>query len=238
MTGLVALGDSFTCGEGVGVRIPQDQTWTALLAKSLGDPSRLSLAAPGARVRDVFRNQLPHVPETSVATLLVGLNDVARAGFDAARVQFDLLRIVGQLCSAADVVLVARLHDPVRLLWLPSPLRRQARERVAVVNAAVDEAAFFPRVHVLDLDAVRELRVRTGWAVDRIHPSLLGHAALADAAAEVLRRAGRSVLNQIDRPAAYRPTRVERLWWLSRHGVPYAARNLRARTREAPRRSG
>ena len=36
VTVVVALGDSFTCGEGVGVRVDPDATWVALLARAPG----------------------------------------------------------------------------------------------------------------------------------------------------------------------------------------------------------
>ncbi|MDX6217238.1 MAG: hypothetical protein QOG99_2822, partial [Frankiales bacterium] len=36
MSGLLALGDSFTCGEGVGVRVPLASTWAGVLATALG----------------------------------------------------------------------------------------------------------------------------------------------------------------------------------------------------------
>jgi lysophospholipase L1-like esterase len=227
MTGLLALGDSFTCGEGVGVRVAPELTWTGLLASALPDPSRELLATPGARARDVVADQLPRVREAAVATLLVGLNDVARAGFDAGRVRESILRSVERLCECADTVLLGRLHDPLRLLWVPAPLRGPLRARLAQVNAAIDEGAALPRVHVVDLDAVTALRSRQGWAVDRVHPSHWGHVALAEEAAGVLRRAGHQVYHQNVCPPPSKPSPVERAWWLSRHGIPYAAGNVR-----------
>jgi lysophospholipase L1-like esterase len=228
VTRLVALGDSFSCGEGVGVRVPHDKTWTALLAAALPGASFSTYAAPGARIRDVRHQQLPQVTSATVATVLVGLNDVARSGFDAATVHRDLVSVVEQLGGSADIVLLGRLHDPARMLRLPALMRRLALERVAVVNAAVDEAVHLPRVHVLDLEQVEALHSPAAWAVDRLHPAAAGHAALALAAAVVLGAAGVTV--QAIAPVALTDaaSHRERMLWLAGHGGPYLARNLRA----------
>jgi lysophospholipase L1-like esterase len=228
MTRLVALGDSFSCGEGVGVRVPFDQTWTALLGAALPGASMTSFAAPGARIRDVRHDQVPRVISPTVVTVLVGLNDVARSGFDAATVRRDLISVAENLNGVADIVLFGRLHDPMRMLRLPAPIRRLAQARIAVVNAAVDEAGQLPRVHILDLDQVGALRLPAAWAVDRVHPSAAGHAALARAGAAVLGANGHSV----ESIALLAPTRAatqrDRMFWLAAHGMPYLARNLRA----------
>lgn len=228
MTNLVSLGDSFSCGEGVGVRVPFELTWTALLAAALPGASLSSFAAPGARIRDVRHEQVPQVASATIATVLVGLNDVARSGFDAATMHRDLVWVAEQLSGVAEIVLLGRLHDPMRMLRLPAPIRRLAQERVAVVNAAVDEAVHHPRVHVLDVDQVEALRYPAAWAVDRVHPSAAGHVALARAAAVVLCAEGHA-LETIDPATLTRAaSQQDRLLWLARHGVPYLARNLKA----------
>lgn len=53
------LGDSFSCGEGVGLDIRPVQTWTALLCQALPGSRLANLSTAGARVRDVRRIQLP-----------------------------------------------------------------------------------------------------------------------------------------------------------------------------------
>ena len=227
MIHLVALGDSFTCGEGVGVHVPLAATWTALLAGAIPGAHHTSYATPGARVRDVRQYQVPKVSSATIVTLLVGLNDVARSGWDAGRVEGDLVSVADELCHRADTVLLVRLHDPVRLLWVPAPLRRLARERVAVVNAAVDRASRLPRVHVLDLARVELLRDRAVWAVDGVHPDPAGHVALAQAASAVLRDAGHLVGATPPVPQCRAASRRERAHWLARHGLPYLARNVR-----------
>ena len=81
MTVVVALGDSLTCGEGVGVRVRPEDTWVALLARALPAGRLVRLAVPGARVADVRCGQLPLVPGgVDVATLrtLLGRGVAAR----------------------------------------------------------------------------------------------------------------------------------------------------------------
>ncbi len=229
MTVVVALGDSFTCGEGVGVRVDPEDTWVAVLARALPAGRLVRLAVPGARVADVRTGQLPLVPDgADVATLLVGLNDVARSGFDAAAVGADLLDTVAALRSRADDVLLGRLHDAGALLPLPARVARATRGRIEQVNAAVDEASRWPGVCVLDLRRVPALARPGGWSVDRIHPGPAGHRGMAAAAIGALRNAGRHPVTPIDEvvvPPGSSPT--ARGWWAVRHGLPYATGHLR-----------
>jgi lysophospholipase L1-like esterase len=227
VTVLLALGDSLTCGEGVGLRVPFEQTWASLVAQSLTGMDISLLATPGARVRDVRLHQVPSAPDGRLATLVVGLNDIARSGFDAARFRTDLLAIVHQLTATGASVLLGRLHDPVALLPLPRPMARLGRERVAAVNAAVDEAACWARVHVLALDEITTLMCPSGWAVDRVHPSIAGHRAIAAEGILVLHRAGWPTVPLDESAPCKPPGLIARSWWVGRHGVPYAATHAR-----------
>jgi lysophospholipase L1-like esterase len=226
MTVLAALGDSLSCGEGVGLRVPVSQTWTALVADSLPAGRLVLHATPGARVRDVLQRQAPAV-DCQLATLLIGLNDIARGGFDASRFHRDLQAVVSHLTATGASVLVGKLHDPTALLPLPGVVARLARRRVDDVNAAVDELGCWARVHLLSLADVPVLQSAAGWAVDRIHPSPAGHRGLAAAASKVLRGAGWPAARVAEPEPARPPSRWAHSWWLGRHGVPYAATHLR-----------
>jgi lysophospholipase L1-like esterase len=227
MNTLVALGDSFSCGEGVGVRVPLDRTWPHLLAGH-GGLRPLSVATPGARIRTVLEQQLPFVPRCRVATLLIGLNDVCRGSFSAERFHADLADVVDGLTRRGGVVLLARLHDPTRFLWLPGRLRAVVRHRVAAVNAAVDlVAADADRLAVLDLDRVGALRLRGAWAADGVHPTDYGHVAMAAAAGRALRGAGCPFAVRTPPAPERATTKVGHARWLVRHGAPYLLRNAR-----------
>lgn len=227
ITQVVSLGDSFSCGEGVGVRVPLRTTWVGVLAAGLAGGRLRPLAAPGSVVADVRVRQLPLALAAAprLATVLAGLNDVIRAGFDAASVRSDLRAVVGGLRAGGATVLVARLHDPTHQLPLPGALRRAVRERVAAVNGAIDDvAAGDLGVHVLDLLALPALRERASWAVDRLHPSPLGHLRMATAALELLDRAGFAATPP-PRPAPQgQSVRIrDEARWLVRHGLPWFA---------------
>lgn len=227
MDGLVALGDSFSCGEGVGVRVPLAQTWCTVLARQAG-LTPIPLARPGARVRDLRVEQLPLTPDAPVATVLVGFNDVCRGAFDASRFRDDYHGLVDGLLARVDVVIVGRLHDPTQFLWLPRRLRSITHTRSEAINAAIDEvAAPSERVAVLDLGGVEALRLRCAWATDGVHPTVFGHTALASAGAEVLRQAGH-IIDSPALPAGTKgTTKIRHAVWLARYGVPYIALNAR-----------
>jgi len=231
ITRVVSLGDSFSCGEGVGVRVALRRTWVGLLADGLAGGCLRPLAAPGSVVSDVRVRQLPLALAAApgLATLLVGLNDVIRAGFNVARVRADLRHVVGELRAGGAAVLVARLHDPSALLPVPRSLRRAVRARIAVINDAIDTAARDdPGVHVLDLAAVPALCGRAAWAVDRLHPSPLGHFAMATAALELLDRVGFAATPPVvAAPEAALVGSGDEVRWLVRHGLPWFAAHSR-----------
>lgn len=229
---VVALGDSTSCGEGVGLSVPLHRTWPALLAAAVPGAALLPLATAGARVRDVRAVQLGPAldAEPHLATLLIGLNDVSRGGFDAVDVAADLTSVVRALRRTGATVLLGRLHDPTRHLPLPAQLGQAVRERVAAVNAAVDRAydEGAGTVHLLDLERVPGLRLRQAWAVDRLHPSEGAHVLVAGAAAAVLRDAelpvGTPDPGRLPRRA---PGRMRTTWWAARHGAPWLVGHTR-----------
>lgn len=222
---LVALGDSTSCGEGVGLRVPVELTWPVRLADAAG-AQLLSLAVPGARLRDVRAVQLGRAVAAGpdVVTLLVGLNDVSRGGFDRTSFSAGLAATVRELRTTGALVVVARLPEPPLVSRLPAALRDAVRSSIGAVNAAADACAG-ERVHVLDLAGLRGLHQRSAWDVDRVHPGIAGHALIAEAAGSVLAAAGFPVR----RPRPVRlppvPARRREAWWLLRHGLPWLARH-------------
>lgn len=252
---LVALGDSITVGVGdtVGPDAVHGPGWAAHLATVLGAETFTNLATEGARSRDVVGTQLdaalalrPHL-----ATVLVGGNDVLRSDFDARHTLADLHRSVGELCRAgADVLLV--LLPVIGLFELgPRLVRRVMRRRVASINAAVEEVAGSAPGRVVVVDAARAIAPAgsRAWHIDRVHPSPLGHRALALAAAAALSvspgttgengvvHATSSVTSTTPfSPASALgrlseapdpPSTRERLAWLVRAGLPWCVRRGR-----------
>lgn len=230
MTTLVALGDSTSCGEGVGLRLDPRQTWPARLARAVPDGDGVLLAAPGARLRDVVARQVPRLAaaDPDVVTLLIGFNDVARQDFCAERFAVDLDRVVDAALDAGALLLLARLPEPGAHLPLPDGLRQVVRERTAAVNDAVDEAraGCAGRAVVMDLARLPALRLRQAWDVDRVHPNGAGHALVAEAAAAVLRQAGLAVGAVDTCPLPPAPGLVREALWLLRDGLPWLAAHL------------
>ena len=224
---LVALGDSFSCGVGVGVELPLRETWVGLIGAALGAEVEL-LASPGMASGEVLRDQVPDAVRDpgDVATLLVGLNDIVRAKFDPVATRANVHAIVSGLCAAYPVVLVARLHDAVALLPLPRAMRRRYVQRIADVNAALEEAvARHANCALFDLDDVPALRARCAWAVDRIHPSRYGHHTIAAAALAGLPSALRPALAPVAVPETPPSLRDELSWFLA-SGGPWLAGRL------------
>ena len=160
-----------------------------------------------------------------------------RGGFSPTAFAADLQAVVRALGTTGATVLLGRLHDPSQLLPLQHRLREAVHRRVAEVNAAVDAASDVDRggqsqVQVLDLAAVSGLRFRQSWDLDRVHPSVAGHALVAAHAAEVLRQDGLPVgaTQRVERGTS--PGLVQEGRWLVRAGLPWMVGRLPALARD------
>lgn len=224
---LLSLGDSFSCGEAVGVRVDVRHTWAGLLAEAMGAHHDV-LAVAGATTAQVRGAQMPvaSTRRPCWVTLLAGLNDVFRTAFDTCRVAENLQAVVADLRVHHRDVLLVRLHDPTEILPIPARVRHVIGSRIAAINDAIDSAASQGSI-VVDLGKIDELRMREAWAVDRIHPSRYGHAAIASAAAKAIASAGTSWPSaRLCFAAAEEmpPTRAAECRWVARHGLPWVAR--------------
>lgn len=185
-----ALGDSATCGVGD----PVDgglRGWARILASAIAGTHHVSLcnlAVAGATVADVRREQLTaaldHRP--TVATLVVGLNDVMKSSWDPAQIRADLMYCAGELARSGALLVTARFHDHTRVLGLPQWLARPMRRRIEQLNEIYDEVHETYGVLRLDLEAHPATYDREAWATDRLHPSELGHRRIAREVGELL----------------------------------------------------
>jgi len=235
---VVALGDSFSCGEGVGIEIKPEQTWVALLGNAMPTARLLNLSTAGARTRDVRRDQLPVAIDAApqLATIMVGLNDVIRSGLSAGQLGEDMRAMVHALTGTGATVLIARWHDAGAVLGVPIRLRQALGVRLAQVNDAVEtvaadapQRAGRPHVRILDLGRIPELIEPGAWAVDGIHPSPAGHRAIARDAIAILADCGlpgprlRADSDPIPMPAG--PSTARRTVWLLSRGLPWLAQH-------------
>jgi len=187
----VAVGDSLT--EGVGdPRGPGLGGWADRLAARLDRASPgleyANLAVRGWCVRHVRRHQLaPALAlRPDLVSVMAGANDAFGPGLDLARVEEDLDVVVGSLTASGARVLTGTLPDLTASWPVPALLSAPVRARFAAVNGVVRAVA--ARHGALLIDFWHD--PRTGgpgtWSIDGIHPSAHGHAAIADAAAELL----------------------------------------------------
>jgi lysophospholipase L1-like esterase len=229
---LVTLGDSTAAGLGDPMPGGGWRGFPVLLAEALG--ARLvNPAVTGARMADVRRDQLPVAlaEEPDVAVVFVGMNDTLRSDFDPVRLRADLAATVGALRSTGAYVLVMRYHDHTRVFPLPAPLRRALWRRVVALNLAVDAVVTETGagIGVLDLDVLPGGYERAAWAIDRLHPSELGHRMLAAGLAALLADAGFAVPGRVSLQCGggREVTPLHRAAWLVFKGVPWLVRRGR-----------
>lgn len=228
-----ALGDSSTFGLGDPVAGGW-RGWARLLADALTtsgyDVSFWNLAIPGATAESVLHDQLAdavaHRPD--LAALVVGVNDVLKSTWDVGRVREELLTCADALNAEGATLLTARFHDHAHVLPLPAPLRRRLSHRIDELNSAWDDVhATYGGVRV-DLARLPEALDRRFWAVDRMHPSELGHRSLSRAFATGLRAAGVAV----EPPSADCSGGIAPNWrrdarWILAEGAPWIGRRAR-----------
>jgi lysophospholipase L1-like esterase len=191
----VALGDSATCGVGDPAYDGSWRGWARILAGAIAEDHDLSfcnLAVSGSTSADVRRNQLPQAlgHHTHLAALIVGLNDTMRSSWDQRKVRANLLACAAALTAQGAVLMTVRFHDHCRILGLPRPLSGVLTRRIEALNEIYDEVHGTYGGIRLDLSELPEVYDRAFWSFDRLHPSELGHRALAERFAVLIHEQG------------------------------------------------
>jgi lysophospholipase L1-like esterase len=229
---LAALGDSTTFG--IGDPVPGGwRGWSRLLAGALAtsyDVSSCNVAVSGATSASVRELQLgpalAHRPD--VASLIVGVNDTMRSSWDPARIRDDLMTCADALHGSGALLLTARFHDHGAVFGLPGVLRRPLAARIETVNRIYDEVHATYGGLRLDLATRPEVTTRAFWSVDRLHPSELGHRALARLYADLLAGTGL----EFEPPALEPEGGPDQSWrrdvaWMVTEGAPWFGRRAR-----------
>lgn len=222
------LGDSIGVGIGDPARGGGWRGFAPLLADALGGGRLTNLAVSGSRIGGVRETQLPAAVRArpDVAVLLVGMNDTMRSDFDPVRLHADLDHVVATLVGTGTMVITFRYHDHHRVFRLPGPLRRALASRIAALNDVLDTVARRHQIAIVDLDQLPEIYQPAAWAIDRLHPSELGHRLLARAIAVRLAEAGTPIAGDVslDCAGGRVPGRLARWGWLVFKGIPWLCR--------------
>ena len=211
----VSVGASETAG--IGADQPLREGWPRVLFQTALPPSTrfVNMGIPGATVARAIREELPMAVELrpSLVTVWLNVNDIL-AGVGVERFEREMDTLLDGLRGDGNArVLVANVPPldrlPSYLACRPSPPAGSDACRLpdtppppAVVNDLVDEfnaatARLVERhgAHLVDLHAVGLAARSAGTEAalvsgDGFHPSTAGHAAVAGAFADVLRRTG------------------------------------------------
>lgn len=229
-TGLVlaVLGDSVGLGIGDPAIGGGWRGFGPILAEALGGARLTNLSVSGSRVGGVLTEQLPAAlaARPDVTVLIVGMNDTMRSDFDPVRLHADLNHVVGALVAVGSIVVTAKYHEHHRVFRLPGPIRRALAGRIDALNDVVDRVGRRHGIGVIDLGQVPGIYDTRAWAIDRLHPSELGHRLLAKTIAEQLAGTGTAVLKEVSLQCAggRDPSRLARWGWLVFKGLPWLFR--------------
>ncbi|TMR11296.1 SGNH/GDSL hydrolase family protein, partial [Nonomuraea zeae] len=233
----VALGDSQTEGLGDGDDLTGLRGWADRLAEQLAVTSPglhyANLAVRGRLAARVHAEQLgPALAlRPDLATVVAGVNDLLRPGFDADEVGGHLEAMFAALTAQGARVATLTFPDLARI----TPLARPIGDRAAALNQRIRAAARRHGVIVAETahhPVVTDPRL---WSADRLHASPLGHERIAAAVAHALGLPGssdswtRPLPSPLTVPSGWRATATE-LRWAAAFLGPWLARRLRGRS--------
>ncbi|MFB6829586.1 SGNH/GDSL hydrolase family protein [Streptomyces hydrogenans] len=232
----VALGDSQTEGVGDGNDLTGLRGWADRLAEHLArtDPGvrYANLAVRGRLAGAVRAEQLPAALalRPDLATVVAGVNDLLRPGFDADETAGHLEAVFAALAGQGVHVATLTFPDVGRI----TPLARPLAPRVHALNDRIREAARRHGVTVAETahhEVVTDPRM---WSADRLHASPLGHARIAEAVADALSLPGSGDGWARPLPPRPAPTRLRaaagELAWAGSFLGPWLARRVRGRS--------
>ncbi|MEU0148935.1 SGNH/GDSL hydrolase family protein [Streptomyces sp. NPDC006288] len=232
----VALGDSQTEGVGDGDDTTGLRGWADRLAERIGavEPGLryANLAVRGRVARQVRAEQLaPALAlRPGLATVVAGVNDLLRPGFDAEEVAGHLEEMFAALTASGARVLTLTFPDVAKI----APIARPVRARVFDMNDRIREAAARHGVVVADVALLPVATDPRLWSEDRLHASPLGHARIAAAAASALDLPGSDDSWARPLPPQELPSRLHaagaELRWAAGFLGPWLGRRLRGRS--------
>ena len=229
----VVLGDSQS--EGMNDYRPDGtlRGWTDRLAERLAETTSPELLNANLAVRRVGAEhvrtvQLPRALELEpdLASVVVGMNDLLRPGFDVATVMEHIeTTIVALTNQGADVI---SMTAPDIAVMFPS--MRHLRPRQQALHAALRELHGDLGVRTLELTDLPMNRSPRLWDPDRLHGSPEGHRRVGEGMALMMGLPGDSSWTELETPrrGPVRTAAREAWWWTSYVG-PWLTGRFRAR---------
>ncbi|MFG1680429.1 SGNH/GDSL hydrolase family protein [Nonomuraea sp. NPDC049269] len=232
----VALGDSQTEGLGDGDDVRGHRGWADRLAEHLAaaNPDALyaNLGVRGRLAGQIRDEQLGPALKLrpDLATVMAGMNDLIRPGFDAAAVASALEEMFEQLTASGACVVTVTFPDIGKI----APLARRLLPRVIDLNARIRAAGARHGVIVVDTFPHSFTTDPRMWTSDRLHASPLGHARIAAAIAHAIGLPGSDdtwsvPLTPVPRRAGWRVAGAE-VRWVATFAGPWIYRRLRGRS--------
>lgn len=234
----VALGDSQTEGLGDGDDVTGLRGWADRLAGHLAlhHPGLryANLAVRGRVARQVHHEQLAPALALNpgLATVMAGVNDLLRPGFDADEVAGHLDAMFAALTAQGARVATVTFPDIGRI----TPLARPLAPRVTALNSRIRDAARHHGVALVETTGAAVVSDPRLWSPDRLHASPLGHLIIASAVAHALELPGSDSgwSRPLPPPAIPFPTGARaaaaELRWAATFLGPWLTRRLRRRS--------
>lgn len=228
----VAIGDSSTEGlddpDGDGGYRGWADRLAQRLADAQGEIEYANFAVRGRTAAEIREQQLGPALALGpdLATVVAGMNDLLRPGFEPWTVAADVERMQRAFVSAGATVITFTMPDLSRVV----PIARPLRTRVIALNAALRVVSARSGARLLDLAAHPVAADPRLWSADRLHANALGHGRIASGLAAAL---GLPATDGWADPLPPRPVArphqtvaAEIAWWREHFG-PWLLRRVR-----------
>ena len=219
----IVIGDSAASGVGDSDSEGNYFGWGFHLAQAFKEPINYSnFARPGAQSREVRQIQLPRIigENPDLVAVIVGGNDLLRNGFSPVEFEENLNFVLNEIESLGATSLLLELHDPTKLIPMPSLLRKVCTRRVELVNHITRRLAHRYGSILLETRSLPGIYERSKWHVDKMHPSRNGHQFIADVYAHLLRGRGYEV-GHVDFTQGNNRSQKDSILWMLRNGTPW-----------------
>jgi lysophospholipase L1-like esterase len=235
----VALGDSTTEGlddpDGAGGYRGWADRLAERIAAQQGALAYANLAVRGRCARQIKDEQLaPALAlEPDLATVVAGMNDLLRAGFDARGVAAEIGAMQRGLIAQGCVVVTFTIPDISRRLAI-SPLAQLLSRRTLALDDEIRRVTAASGAVLFDVAAHALASDPRMWSRDRLHANTEGHARIAAGLAQALALPGADdawLAPLPDPPPRGLRARVaEDLAWGRDYFVPWLWRRMQGRT--------